>query len=175
MSHDLRQPADPATGPVTAPAVAASPAVSPAPEPDPSGGPSAEPSAAKRQLPSFLVIGVLSTLFYLALYVAARQLVGTQAGNLIALLVSAVANTAANRRFTFGVTGSEGALRHQLQGGIAFLIGLALSSGALALLHLAAPHSSTPVEVTALIAANGLATVVRFLLLKVWVFRGPRG
>jgi len=137
--------------------------------------PAAEPARTPRQLPSFLVIGVLSTLFYLALYVAARQVVGTQAGNLIALLVSAVANTAANRRFTFGVTGSKGALRHQFQGGIALLIGLGLSSGALALLHLAAPHSSRTVEVAALVVANVLATVVRFLLLKVWVFKGVQG
>ncbi|MFJ2186760.1 GtrA family protein [Kitasatospora sp. NPDC087861] len=128
--------------------------------------------AARRQLPSFLVIGVLSTLFYLLLFVAARGFTGAQAANLIALAVSAVANTAANRRFTFGVTGSEGALRHQLQGAVAFLIGLGLSSGALALLDLAVPNASRPVEVAGLVVANGLATVVRFVLLKVWVFRG---
>jgi hypothetical protein len=36
--------------------------------------------------------------------------------NLLALLVTAVGNTAANRRFTFGVTGPRHAVRHQLQG-----------------------------------------------------------
>ncbi|MFF3069060.1 GtrA family protein [Kitasatospora sp. NPDC057904] len=126
---------------------------------------------ANRQIPSFLVIGVLSTLFYLGLYVVARMVVNPQAANLIALAVSAVANTAANRRFTFGITGSEGALRHQLQGAVAFVIGLALSSGVLALLDVAAPHASKVVEVGGLIVANGLATVVRFLLMKVWVFK----
>ncbi|MEV0532236.1 GtrA family protein [Kitasatospora sp. NPDC050463] len=128
-------------------------------------------ASAKRQIPSFLVIGVLSTLFYLGLYVVARQLVDPQAANLIALAVSAVANTAANRRFTFGITGSEGALRHQLQGAVAFLIGLGLSSGVLALLDVAAPDASKLVEVGGLVVANGLATVVRFLLMKVWVFK----
>ncbi|MQS12707.1 GtrA family protein [Streptomyces kaniharaensis] len=139
-----------------------------------SDDPPAEPPAgatAKRQIPAFLVIGVLSTLFYLGLYVVARMVVDPQAANLIALAVSAVANTAANRRFTFGITGSEGALRHQLQGAVAFLIGLGLSSGVLALLDHAAPHASRAVEVGGLIVANGLATVVRFLLMKVWVFR----
>ncbi|MFF2043938.1 GtrA family protein [Kitasatospora sp. NPDC058170] len=125
-----------------------------------------------RQLPSFLVIGVLSTLFYLGLFVLARWFTGAQAANLIALAVSAVANTAANRRFTFGITGSEGALRHQLQGAVAFLIGLGLSSGALALLGAFVPDASRPVELAGLIVANGLATVARFLLLKTWVFRG---
>ncbi|MFF3007676.1 GtrA family protein [Kitasatospora sp. NPDC057940] len=126
----------------------------------------------RRQLPSFLVIGVLSTVFYLALFVAARWFTDPQAANLIALAVSAVANTAANRRFTFGVTGSQGMVRHQLQGAVAFLIGLGLSAGALALLDQVAPNASRPVEVAGLVAANGLATVARFVLLKIWVFRG---
>jgi putative flippase GtrA len=135
--------------------------------------PGARPATAgtRRQLPSFLVIGVLSTLFYLLLFVVARWFTGPQAANLIALAVSAVANTAANRRFTFGITGNEGALRHQLQGAVAFLIGLGLSSGALALLDALVPDAARPVEVAGLVVANGLATVARFLLLKVWVFR----
>ncbi|MFE7189041.1 GtrA family protein [Kitasatospora sp. NPDC057541] len=133
------------------------------------GGPGAP--AAKRQIPSFLIIGVLSTLFYLGLYVVARRFVDPQIANLIALAVSAVANTAANRRFTFGITGSDGALRHQLQGAVAFLIGLGLSAGVLALLDVALPDASKVVEVGGLIVANGLATVVRFLLMKVWVFK----
>lgn len=136
--------------------------------------PAPAPRGTGRQLPSFLVIGVLSTLFYLVLYVGARWLVDPQAANLIALAVSAVANTAANRRFTFGIKGSEGALRHQVQGAVAFLIGLGLSSGTLALLDMAAPDASKAVEVAGLIAANGLATVVRFLLMKVWVFKPSR-
>ncbi|MFB6891239.1 GtrA family protein [Kitasatospora sp. NPDC056327] len=131
----------------------------------------AQPAGVKRQLPSFLVIGVLSTLFYLGLYWAARWVVDPQAANLIALAVSAVANTAANRRFTFGITGSDGALKHQLQGAVAFLIGLGLSAGVLALLDMAAPDASKVVELGGLIVANGLATVLRFLLMKVWVFK----
>ncbi|MFJ4093686.1 GtrA family protein [Kitasatospora sp. NPDC089913] len=135
----------------------------PAPPPAPRGG------DARRQVPSFLVIGGLSTLFYFALYVGLRQVASPQVSNLVALAVSAVANTAANRRFTFGVTGSEGALRHQAQGAVAFLIGLGLSVGALELVE---PAASRPVEVGGLVLANVLATVVRFLLLKVWVFKG---
>ncbi|MED7951750.1 GtrA family protein [Streptomyces sp. BE303] len=129
----------------------------------------------RRQIPSFLVIGVLSTLFYLGLYVVARQFVAPQAANLIALAVSAVANTAANRRFTFGITGAEGALRHQLQGAVAFLIGLGLSAGVLALLDLAAPDASRTVEVAGLVVANGLATVLRFVLMRIWVFKERKG
>ncbi|MBD0676746.1 GtrA family protein [Streptomyces sp. CBMA156] len=131
----------------------------------------APPRPVRRQLPSFLVIGVLSTLFYLALYVLLRPVTSPQTANLVAMAVSAVANTAANRRFTFGITGPDGAVRHQLQGAVAFLIGLGLSSGALALLDAVVPHASRAVEVAGLVVANGLATVARFVLLKLWVFR----
>ncbi|MEU6966713.1 GtrA family protein [Kitasatospora aureofaciens] len=136
------------------------------------GEPAAPTPGPRRQLPSFLVIGVLSTVFYLGLFVVARWFTDPQTANLVALAVSAVANTAANRRFTFGVVGSQGMVRHQLQGAVAFLIGLGLSSGVLALLDRVVPHASRPVEVGGLIVANGLATVARFVLLKVWVFRG---
>ena len=67
-----------------------------------------------RQLGSFGVIGVASTLAYYVLFVLLRAPIGAQAANLLALLVTAVANTAANRRLTFGVRGGAGAVRHQL-------------------------------------------------------------
>jgi putative flippase GtrA len=125
-----------------------------------------------RQVPVFAVIGAVSTVAYLGLYLLLRPPLGAQAANLLALALTAVANTAANRRFTFGLTGSEGAARHQLQGGVAFLAGLALSSGALALVHLTVRHPSHTVELVALVAANVAATLLRFVLLRSWVFRG---
>ncbi len=91
----------------------------------------------------------------------------------IVLLVTAVGNTAANRRFTFGVRGVAGAARHQFEGLVVFGIGLGLTSGALALLHsLGEPHRL--VELSVLVAANLLATVVRFVLLRGWVFHPRR-
>src|SRR5215217_2865880 len=60
------------------------------------------------QVAMFLAVGVLSTLAYAALYLGLRQLTGAIEANLLALLVTAVANTAANRRFSFGVRGREG-------------------------------------------------------------------
>lgn len=122
------------------------------------------------QLAGFAVVGTVSTLAYVLLYLGLRQLVPALAANALALGVTAVANTAANRRFTFGVTGRRDALRHQAQGGVAFLVGLALSSGAVAAVQWAAPGSSHTVELAALAAANALATLVRFVLMRVWVF-----
>jgi putative flippase GtrA len=97
-----------------------------------------------------------------------------QAANLLSLLVTAVANTAANRRLTFGISGRSHAARHQVKGLIAFGIGLALTSGALAALHAGSSRPGRGGEVMALVAANLVATVVRFVLYRSWVFRGPK-
>ncbi|MFC9676341.1 MULTISPECIES: GtrA family protein [unclassified Streptomyces] len=144
----------------------------------PSGAPTSDTPAdaaetgVTRQLPAFAVIGVMSTAAYLGLYTALRPVLDAQPANLAALLVTAVANTAANRRFTFRVRGADGAARHQLQGLAAFLAGLALSSGALAVAHRTLPEAPH-MELGALIVANAAATVLRFALLRLWVFRGP--
>ncbi|MFE6687674.1 glycosyltransferase [Streptomyces sp. NPDC057743] len=128
------------------------------------------PRGLARQVLGFGVVGALSTLLYLGLYSLFRLGVGPQLANAAALLVSALVNTSANRRLTFGVRGRERALRHQAQGLVVFAIGLALTSGSLAALGAATRHPSHASELTVLVAANLAATVLRFLLLRAWVF-----
>ncbi len=128
------------------------------------------PRGLARQLLGFCVIGVLSTLAYLALYSLFRLGAGPQLANAGALLVSAVANTAANRRLTFGVRGCDRAVRHQAQGLVVFGVGLALTSGSLAALGAATAAPSHSTELAVLITANLAATVLRFLLFRAWVF-----
>jgi putative flippase GtrA len=128
-----------------------------------------------RHLSAFAVIGALCTLAWLVLYLLFRMVMPSLAANALSLVITTVANTAANRRFTFGVTGSEGALRHQLEGGVVFLIGLALSSGGLGLVHWLAPTAPRAVEITAMLGSYALATLVRFVLLGGWVFHPRRG
>ncbi|MCX4744106.1 bifunctional glycosyltransferase family 2/GtrA family protein [Kitasatospora sp. NBC_01287] len=130
--------------------------------------------AAVRQLAAFAVIGGLSTLLYLGLYAALRLGTGPQAANALALLPATLANTAANRRLTFKVRGRAGAVRHQAQGLAVFAVGLALTSGALAGLHAVGGDSSHQVELLVLIGANLAATVLRFVLLRGWVFAARR-
>ncbi len=132
------------------------------------------PAGLTGQLLRFAAVGVASTLAYLALYALLRLGAGPQWANFIALLLTAIANTAANRRLTFGVRGNDGAWRHQAQGLIVFGIGLALTSGSLALLDAWSTTPAKPVELTVLIIANLLATAVRFLMLRIWVFRSRR-
>jgi putative flippase GtrA len=142
------------------------------------GGSSGPGGAPRRRLTgplaSFILIGVASTVAYVLLYLLLRGVVAAQAANAISLLLTAVANTAVNRRVTFGIRGRRHAARHQVRGLIAFAIGLALTSGALAALHASAPQAGRTAELTVLVAANLTATLVRFGLYRGWVFRHPR-
>ncbi|MGP3986792.1 glycosyltransferase [Streptomyces sp. 3N207] len=137
------------------------------------------PRGLPRQLIGFCLVGALSTLLYLALYSLLRQGMGAQAANAPALLLSALGNTAANRRLTFGVRGRERAVRHQAQGLLVFAVGLALTSGSLAALDTAADDAPHGAELAVLICANLAATVLRFALFRAWVFsprpEGARG
>jgi putative flippase GtrA len=132
------------------------------------------PAGLLGQLVRFATIGVLSTLAYLVLFVGLRTVAGAQPANLVALLLTALVNTAANRRLTFGIRGGPGAGRAQLQGLVVFGLGLALTSGTLAALHAVTATPARSTEVVLLVVANALATLLRFVLFRAWVFRTPR-
>jgi putative flippase GtrA len=129
------------------------------------------PRAMPRQLVRFAAIGVASTVAHLMLFALLRLVTGAIVANVAALLVTTIANTAANRRLTFGVRGREGAARHQFQGLVIFALGLGLTTGALALLGHVAPDAGRVVELAVLVLANAVATAVRFVLFRSWVFR----
>jgi putative flippase GtrA len=122
------------------------------------------------QVGVFAAIGGACTVAYAVLYVLLRPVCGAFGANLLALLITAVANTTANRRFTFGVRGSAGQWRHQAQGLAVFAAGVVLTSGSLTLLHLADVHNRWA-EVAVLTAANLAVTVGRFLAMRLWIFR----
>jgi putative flippase GtrA len=128
------------------------------------------------QIARFAVIGVGSTIAYLGLYLLLRGSMPAQAANLISLLLTAVANTAANRRLTFGISGRPNAARHQFKGLLTFGIGLALTAGALAVLDAGSPGHGRGTEILVLFGANLVAAVLRFALYRTWVFgRSKRG
>jgi putative flippase GtrA len=132
------------------------------------------PARLPGQLVRFAAIGVASTLAYLLLFLALRGGLGAQPANALALVLTAVANTAANRRLTFGVRGRTGAGLDQVQGLAVFALGLGLTSGALAGLHAAVGVPARGVEVAVLVAANLVATLARFVLFRNWIFRPGR-
>ena len=122
------------------------------------------------QLLRFAVVGVFCTVAYALIYVLLRGAMPALWANATALLATAVVNTALNRRITFGVTGPQERLRHQVQGLAVFGLGLALTTGSLVLLNQTNPDAPHWVELSVLVVANVLATVLRFLLFRAWVF-----
>ncbi len=126
------------------------------------------------QLVWYTLIGIASTLAYVGLYALLRDVLGAQLSNVAAWVLTAVFDTSANRRLTFKLSGRAGALRAQLEGMVVFLIGLALTSGSLAVLEVVRDQPSRALELGVLLAANLAAGVLRFVLLRVWVFAPHR-
>jgi putative flippase GtrA len=134
----------------------------------------AAPGSLLRQVVRFGTVGVLSTAAYLLLFLLLHGVVGAQLANLLALLLTAIGNTAANRRFTFGVRGAGAVARHHVEGLIVFAVALAITSGSLAGLHAVTDRPDQLLETSVLVIANLVATVARFVLLRGWVFHPRR-
>jgi putative flippase GtrA len=128
-----------------------------------------EPPGLAGQAVRFAAIGVASTIAYLLLFVLFRGAIGAQPANLLALLLTAVANTATNRRVTFGRTGRT-PLRVHGQGLAVFALGVGVTSGALAVLSAAVAAPGLALELAVLIAASTVATALRFVLFRRWIF-----
>jgi putative flippase GtrA len=122
----------------------------------------------------FMAIGVLSTLAYALLFLAFSGLLGSGVASAVALALTAVANTAVNRRVTFGVRGRQGLLGQHAAGALVFAIALGLTTGALAVLHSLDPRAPRPIELAVLVIANLAATVTRYVALRTWVFKPGR-
>ncbi|WP_158880475.1 bifunctional glycosyltransferase family 2/GtrA family protein [Amycolatopsis anabasis] len=125
------------------------------------------------QVLSFVVIGGLSTVATLALYAVLRSWWPPLVANLVALTVTTLLNTEANRRFTF--LGSRvSSSRVHVQGLFVFALYYAVTSGALLILHAVVQAPSRTLELIVLLVASILGTVGRFLLLRTWVFKSSR-
>jgi len=131
---------------------------------------------AAARLTRFLAVGVASTLAYALLFLLLRGPLGAAGANAAALAITAVANTQANRRLTFGVRGREDLLRQHVMGAVVFVVTLGLTTGALSVLHGIDAHPARGIELAVLVAASVCATFTRYVALRTWVFarRGRR-
>ena len=128
----------------------------------------------QRPVARFLAIGVVSTLAYALLYLVLRGPLGAAGANALALALTAVGNTQANRRFTFRIRGRAGLVRQHAAGAVVYLIALGLTAGALDVLTRLDHHPSRLLEVAVLVAATTVATVTRYVALRSWVFARRR-
>jgi putative flippase GtrA len=126
------------------------------------------------QLFSFAVIGAVSTAAYALLFLLLRPYAPTPVANAIALLLTAVTNTAANRRFTFGVRGGGGLAGDHLGGLLAFALALVCTNVSLGLLLALRPEATRTTELAVLLAAGAVATLARFSLLRALIFERRR-
>ena len=123
------------------------------------------------QVRTFAAIGVVSTAAWALIYWLLRGALTPLLANGVALVVTAIGNTAANRRLTFGVRGRHSLVRDHASGLGAFLIAIVLTSGAAVALDGLAPHAGRLLELAILAVANVIATAARFVLLRAWVGR----
>ncbi len=126
-------------------------------------------------LAHFIEIGVVSTIAYGLLYMVLRVPLGAEGANALALALTAVANTQANRRFTFGVRGPAGLLRQHAAGALVYLLALGVTFWALSLLHDLDSHPAPMLEMTVLVLASAVATISRYVALRTWVFARRAG
>jgi len=120
------------------------------------------------QLMRFAGVGAISTLGYLFLFIAWRPLAGTYGANALALAICTFFNTAVHRELA-GRTTARGGRLVAVAGGL-FAVSLSLTTLALMLSHVVDP-ASLLLELVAVTAANAAAAVLRFTVLRGWVFR----
>jgi putative flippase GtrA len=133
----------------------------------------ARPLKPETQSTRFAAIGAVSTIAYALLFWALQPVVGSVTANVLAMLVTAVLNTEANRRLTFGRCWRYGAVRQHLRGLGLFLPAAAITGTSLSLLHHVNPTAGRITDLVFLTAVNVLVTVARFPLMRHWVFRSP--
>jgi len=120
-----------------------------------------------RRILRFAAIGTLSTVAYAVLYAGLRNGMPAQAANAVALTATTVGNTAANRRFTFGVRGGGRRLLQAHAGGfVALGVALTITASALAGLSAGVARPTLSVEVAVLLGANVASMIARFAILR---------
>ena len=122
------------------------------------------------QVLCFGLIGAASTVATLLLYAGFRTWWPYWVANFVALTITTLLNTEANRRLTF-IGRKRPSGRVHLQGLVVFALYYAFTSGALFLLDALKPRHTAALELVVLLAASLVGTAGRFVLLRIWVFR----
>ncbi len=133
-------------------------------------GPRATEQLAADQLLRFAGVGAISTLVYLLLFLACRPLAGVMGANALALAICTLCNLAVHRGLTRRMHGPIS--RRSLVGVAVALFATSLFLTSLALVAAGAIASSSLLaDLLAVGTASVVAAVLRFIVLRGWVFR----
>ncbi|WP_052663663.1 GtrA family protein [Psychromicrobium lacuslunae] len=146
----------------------------PATKPPQAAAESAPAAGLWRQIGGFLFVGAICTAASLAIFAGLRPFTGSQWANLIALVLTSILNTELNRRHSWAIKERQHWFRDHRRGLWVMLLALLLTSSSLWLLHAINPNPTVFEDVLTITAANVLAALSRFLLLRYWIFRRVR-
>jgi putative flippase GtrA len=122
------------------------------------------------ELVRFARVGMVSTLVYLALFLAFQGILGALVANAVVLVLTTVVNTAVHARFTFAGRGPF-PHRTQLLGAATVLVtSVGLTTVGLLVAGVVSANSLVA-QTVAILIGTGVAALVRFCLLRAWVFR----
>ena len=119
-----------------------------------------------RQTVTFGVIGVVSTLISLGIFLALRDQIGAVWANVVGVTATALGNNWANRRWTFRRRSDQDRTWRLASTLVVFAISLVGTSVALA-----AVAGSRSVELLVLAVTWAAAALLRFVFLRRWVYR----
>ncbi|MGV9414520.1 GtrA family protein [Nocardia sp. NPDC003693] len=121
------------------------------------------------QLIRFAAVGGSSNIAYFLLFMALAEF-GPMIANLAGSIVSTIIANELHRRLTFRAAGQVGWFKAQWEGGALAMIGMAISTVALAGLEFWAPGLGDFPQALALMALMAAVGGARFLILRVFVF-----
>ncbi|WP_069160435.1 GtrA family protein [Nocardia altamirensis] len=121
------------------------------------------------QLIRFTLVGGTSNIAYVVLFMAMSG-AGPLVANIAGSIVSTVIANELHRQLTFQAAGRVGWFTAQWEGGGLALIGLLISTAALAALEFSAPALGASAQAVAVLAIMAAVGGVRFLALRDFVF-----
>lgn len=119
-----------------------------------------------RQTVTFGVIGLVSTLISLGIFLALRDEIGAVWANVVGVTATAVGNFWANRRWTFHRRSDEDRTWRIASSLVVFALTLLGTS-----LALATVAGDRTAELVVLLVTWGIAAILRFVILRRWVYR----
>jgi len=122
------------------------------------------------QLLRFAGVGVISTLGYLLLFLAWRPLLGAIGANAVAMAIATLFNTAVHRKLSCAADGRAHRGHLFAVAGSLYVVSLACTTLGLMVAQSLAPGALVP-ELVAITVANLAAAILRFALLRGWIFQ----